>query len=117
MKEFLICCAQLLEGSLCFWWFSGYWRRVQKSFCDYVGLGKIGRVLNPNILPAPTSNKPLSLPTGGIVSPTIRSKTGFANWHAFRVVGCVMRKIFQRLGQGVTLLLVLPLVCQLKKGQ
>ena len=97
--------------------FAGYWKRVQKSFCDYVRLGKIGRVLNPNILPAPTSNKHLSLPTGGIVSPAIRSKIGFAKWHASRVVGCVMRKIFQRLGQGVTLLLVLPLLCQLKEGQ
>ena len=73
-----------------------FWLLEKSSeiLCDYVGLGKIGRVLNPNILPAPTSNKHLSLPTGGIVSPTIRSKTGFANWHAFRVVGCVMRKIF-----------------------
>ena len=33
------------------------------------------------------------------------------------VVGCVMRKIFQRLGEGATLLLVLLLVCQLKEGQ
>ena len=29
--------------------FIGYWRRVQKSFSDFVGSGKIGRVLNPDI--------------------------------------------------------------------
>ena len=62
--------------------FAGYWRRVQKSFFDYVGSGKIGRVLNPNILSVPTSNKRLSLPTASIVFAAISSKTGFTEWHA-----------------------------------
>ena len=62
--------------------FASYWRKVQKSFSDYVGSGKIGRVPDPNILPAPTSSKRMSLPTAGIVSAAISSKTGFAEWHA-----------------------------------
>ena len=64
--------------------FAGYWRRVQKSFSDYVGSGKIGRVPNPNILFAPTAYRRLSLPTANIVSAAISSKIGFAKWHAFR---------------------------------
>ena len=65
--------------------FAGYWRRVQKSFSNYVSPDKIGRFPNPNILSAPTSNKRLSLPTAGIKSAAISSKTGFAEWHASRV--------------------------------
>ena len=64
--------------------FAGYWRRVQKSFSNYVSPDKIVRVPNPNILSAPTSNKRLSLPTVGIISAAISSKTGFAEWHASR---------------------------------
>jgi len=64
--------------------FAGYWRRVQKSFSDYVDSGKIGRVPNPNILSAPTSNKRLSFLTAGIVSSAISNKIGFAEWHASR---------------------------------
>ena len=64
--------------------FAGYWRRVQKSFFDYVGSGKIGRVPNPNILSALTTNRCLSLATAGIVSTVISNKTGFAKWHASR---------------------------------
>ena len=64
--------------------FAGYWRRVQKSFSDYVGSGKIGRVPNPNILSALTTNRCLSLATAGIVSTVISNKTGFAKWHASR---------------------------------
>ena len=41
---------------------------MQKSFADYVGFDVIGRVPNPAISSAPTSNKRLSLPTVGIVS-------------------------------------------------
>ena len=62
--------------------FASYWRRVQKSFSDYVGSGKIGRVPDPNILFAPTSNKHMSRPIASIVSAAISSKTGFAKWHA-----------------------------------
>ena len=64
--------------------YAGYLRRVQKSFTDYVGSSTIGRVLNPTILSAPTSNKRLSLSTAGIVSAAVSSKTGFAEWHASR---------------------------------
>jgi len=64
--------------------FAGYWRRVQKSFVDYVGSGKIEKVSNPDILSTPTSNRRLSLPTTGIVSAVISSKTGFTEWHASR---------------------------------
>ena len=64
--------------------FAGYWRRVQKSFSNYIGSGKIARVLDPNILFAPTSNRRLSLPTVGIVSAAISNKTGFVEWHASR---------------------------------
>ena len=58
--------------------FTGYWRRVQKSFVDYVGSGKIERVPNLDIPSALTSKRRLSLPTTGIVSVAISSKTKFA---------------------------------------
>ena len=58
--------------------YDGYWRRVQKSFVDYVGSDIIGRVPNPAIPSASTSNKRLSLPTTGIVSTAVSNKTGFA---------------------------------------
>ena len=50
---------------------------MQKSFADYVGSDVIGRVPNPTISFATTSNKRLSLPTAGIVSAAMSSKTGF----------------------------------------
>ena len=81
-SQFVFC--QLQRGVFGSNGFSGYWRRVQKSFSDYVGSGKIGRVPDPNILSAPTFNKHLSLPTTDIVSATISSKTGFVEWHASR---------------------------------
>ncbi|XP_065626351.1 uncharacterized protein LOC112020339 isoform X2 [Quercus suber] len=62
----------------------GYWRRVQKSFADYAGSGTIGRVPNPGISSAPTSNRRLSPPTAGVVFMAVSSKTGFAEWHASR---------------------------------
>ena len=57
---------------------------MQKSFADYVGFGAIGRVPNPAISSAMVSNKRLSLPTAGIVSAAVSSKTGFVEWHASR---------------------------------
>ena len=60
----------------------GYWRRVQKSFVDYIGSGTIRETPNPSISSAPTSNKRLSLPTARIVSTAMSSKTGFMEWHA-----------------------------------
>ena len=64
--------------------FAGYQRRVQKSFSHYIGSSKIGRVPDPSILSAPTSNSRLTLPTASIVSTAISSKTGFVEWHASR---------------------------------
>ena len=64
--------------------YAGYWRRVQKSFVDYVGFGTIRKAPNPSISSAPTSNKHLSLPTAGIVSTVVSSKTGFVEWHTSR---------------------------------
>ena len=60
---------------------------MKKSFSDYVGSDVIGKVPNPTISSAPTSNKRLSLPTAGIVSAAVSSKTGFAEWHLLREVG------------------------------
>ena len=57
---------------------------MRKSFADYVGSNVIGRVLNFAISSTTTSNKCLSLPTVGIVSVVVSSKTGFAEWHASR---------------------------------
>lgn len=64
--------------------FAGYWRRVQKSFSNFVGSGKIGRVLNLGIFSTPSYNRCLALPTTSIVFATIKNKTGVAEWHAFR---------------------------------
>ena len=62
--------------------YTGYWRRIQKSFVDYVGSGTIRETPNLSISSAPTSNRHLSLPIAGIVSTAVSSKTGFAEWHA-----------------------------------
>ena len=64
--------------------YDGYWRRVRKSFADYVGFGAIGRVPNLAISSVTVSNKRLSLPTVGIVSAAVSSKTSFTEWHASR---------------------------------
>ena len=64
--------------------YTGYWRRIQKSFVDYVGSGTIRETPNLSISFAPTSNRRLSLPTTGIVSVALSSKTRFAEWHASR---------------------------------
>ena len=57
---------------------------MQKSFADYVGFGAIGRVPNLAISSVTVSNKRLSLPTVGIVSAAVSSKTSFTEWHASR---------------------------------
>ena len=64
--------------------YTGYWRRIRKSFVDYIGFGIIKETPNLSISSAPTSNKRLSLPIAGIVSAAISSKTRFAEWHASR---------------------------------
>ena len=72
------------RGVFAFSGFASYWRRVLKSFSNYIGSSKIRRVPNPNILSGPTSNRCLSLPTTGIVSVAISNKTRFVEWHASR---------------------------------
>ena len=64
--------------------YTGYWRRIQKSFVDYVGFGSVQETPSLSISSAPTSNRRLSLPTARIVSATVSSKTGFTEWHASR---------------------------------
>ena len=64
--------------------YTSYWRRVQKSFIDYVGSGLVRETPNLSIASAPTSNRRLSLPTAGIVSAAVSNKTRFAEWHASR---------------------------------
>ena len=55
-----------------------------KGFLDFVGSGKIGRVPNPGLFSTLSHYKCLALPTAGIVSAAISSKTGFTEWHASR---------------------------------
>ena len=64
--------------------YASYWRRVQKSFVDYVSSSTIKETPNPSISSALISNERLSLPTAGIVSTAVSSKTGFVEWHASR---------------------------------
>ena len=47
-------------------------------------IGKIGKVHDPSFFSTPSYNKCLALLTAGIVSATISSKIGFAEWHASR---------------------------------
>ena len=58
--------------------FTGYWRRVQKSFLDFIGFRKIGRVPNLDLFFALSYNRHLALPTAGIASVAISSRTRFA---------------------------------------
>ena len=64
--------------------FTGYWRRVQRSFLDFVGSGTIRGVLNLDLFSASSYSKHLALPTPGVVFIIIRSKTGFVEWHIAR---------------------------------
>lgn len=63
--------------------FIGNWRRVQKSFLDFIGSGTIRRILDHDLFFAPCK-KHLALPTAGIVSAAIRKKTSFVEWHTTR---------------------------------
>ena len=72
------------QGVFAFNDFASYWRRVQKSFLNFVGFGKIWRVPNLGLFSTPFYNKCLALPTTGIVSAAISNKTGFTKWHASR---------------------------------
>lgn len=95
----------------------GYWRRVQKSFTDYAGSGVIGRVPNPDISSAPTSNKRLSLPTAGVVSTAMSSKTGFAEWHASREGWVTYAQDFPENWLGCDLVVGASAGVPIKKGQ
>ena len=53
---------------------ASYWKKVQKLL-NFVGSGKIGRVPDPGLFSTPSYNKHLALPTTGIVSAAISSKT------------------------------------------
>ena len=48
---------------------------------DFVGLGIIGKVPDPDLFSTPSYNKCLALLTAGIVSTAISSKTNFVEWH------------------------------------
>ena len=96
--------------------YAGYWRRVQKSFIDYVGSDVIGRVPNPTISSAPTSNKRLSLPTTGIVSAVVNSKTGFAKWHASRGGWVTYAQDFPETWSGCDLIVGASAGVPIKKG-
>ena len=61
--------------------FISYWRRVKKSFLDFVGSGTIRKVLDPDLFSTPSYTKRLALLTAGVVSVAISSKTRFVEWH------------------------------------
>ena len=96
--------------------YDGYWRRVQKSFADYVGSDVIGRVPNPAISSATISNKRLSLPTAGIVFATVSSKTGFAEWHASRGGWVTYVQNFPEVWSGCDLIVGASAGVPIKKG-
>ena len=90
---------------------------MQKSFADYVGFGAIGRVPNPAISSAMVSNKRLSLPTAGIVSAVVSSKTGFAKWHASRGGWVAYAQDFLEVWSRCDLIVGVFLGYQLRKGR
>ena len=89
---------------------------MQKSFVDYVGSGAIRRVPNPAISSATVSNKRLSLPTAGIVSAAVSSKTGFAKWHASRGGWMTYAQDFPEVWLGCDLIVSASAGVPIKKG-
>ena len=89
---------------------------MQKSFADYVGSDVIGRVPNPAISFAMTSNKRLSLPTTGIVSVAMSSKTGFVEWHASRGSYVTYAQDFPEVWSGCDLIVGASVGVSIKKG-
>ena len=89
---------------------------MQKSFVDYVCSDVIGRVPNPVISFAPTSNKRLSLPTASIVSAAVSSKTGFAEWHASRGGWVTYAQDFPETWSGCDLIIGASAGVPIKKG-
>ena len=96
--------------------YAGYWRRVQKSFVDYVGSDVIWRVPNPAISSASTSNKHLSLPSASIVSAAMSSKTGFAEWHSSRGGWVTYAQDFLETWSGCDLIVGASTGVPIKKG-
>ena len=89
---------------------------MQKSFANYVGSAVIGRVPNPAISSAMTSNKRLTLPTTGIVSAVVSSKTGFAEWHASRGGWVTYAQDFSEVWSGCDLIVGAFAGVPIKKG-
>ena len=89
---------------------------MQKSFADYVGSDVIGRVPNPAISFAMTSNKRLSLPTTGIVSAAMSSKIGFVEWHASRGSCVTYAQDFPEVWSGCDLIVGASVGVSIKKG-
>ena len=89
---------------------------MQKSFADYVGSDVIGRVPNLAISSAMTSNKRLTLPTTGIVSAVVSSKTGFAEWHASRGGWVTYAQDFSEVWSGCDLIVGAFAGVPIKKG-
>ena len=89
---------------------------MQKSFTNYVGSAVIGRVPNPAISSAMTSNKRLTLPTIGIVSAVVSSKTGFAEWHASRGGWVTYAQDFSEVWSGCDLIVGAFAGVPIKKG-
>ena len=96
--------------------FAGYWRKLQKSIVDYVGSDVIGKVPNPAISSVSTSNKRLSLPTAGIVSAVVSSKTGFVEWHASRGGWVTYAQDFPETWSGCDLIVGASAGVPIKKG-
>ena len=80
------------------------------------GSGTIRETPNPSISSAPTSNKRLSLPTTGIVSAAVSSKTGFAEWHASKGGWVTYAQDFPRTWLGCSLIIGTSLGVSIKKG-
>ena len=89
---------------------------MQKSFADHVSSGAIGRVPSPAISFATVSNKRLSLPTVGIVSAAVSSKTGFAEWHASRGGWVTFAQDFPKVWLGYDLIVGASVGVPIKKG-
>ena len=84
--------------------YAGYWRRVQKSFTDYVGSRTIGRVPNPIILSA------------SIVSIAMSSKIGFVEWHASRGGWVTYAQDFPKTWSGCDLIIGTSSGVPIKRG-
>ena len=96
--------------------YTGYWRRIQKSFVDYVGSGSIRETSSLSISSAPTSNRHLSLPTVGIVSAAVSSKTRFAEWHASKRGWVTYAQDFPGTWLGCSLIIGTSFGVPIKKG-